>query len=427
MRRGVEIDWLTLGMYLLLVLVGWVNLYSTSAEEGEAIFSLSSFHGREAVFILGSIVIGIVILLLDVKFIDFLSYFIYGAAIVLLMATLVLSKSTGGATSWINLGVFKLQPTEFAKVATLLALSKWISRFNFSMDRFMEVAIAAGMVVLPMLLVLLQNDAGSALVFISLIFVFFREGLHPLVLVALIIEAVIGVVAIIFDHVAFYWLMEIGVFVILIGLTWFLVFRRKFLVPHILALVILVGSVGAAKLVLELELLKPHHVARILVLTSSEEKIKKDDNLRAVNYHLQQTKVAIGSGGMTGKGYRNATHSGGDFVPEEHTDYIFCVWAEEHGFVGSAALIIFYFLFLLRILYLAENAKTKNARVFGYGVVSILFFHLLINLAMTIGLFPTIGIPLPFMSYGGSSMISFSTMIFIMINHYHYRANILSS
>ena len=256
---------------------------------------------------------------------------------------------------------------------------------------------------------------------------FFREGLHPLVVLGLFIEALIGVIAIIFDHIPFYWLLEIGVFILLIGLSFVLVFRRKFIVPHIIALLILFCSIGGAKLVLELELLKPHHVARILVLTSGEEKIKKDSNLRAVNYHLQQTKVAIGSGGISGKGYRNATHSGGDFVPEEHTDYIFCVWAEEHGFVGSTALIIFYFLFLLRILYLAENSKTKSARIFGYGVVSILFFHLMINLAMTIGLFPTIGIPLPFMSYGGSSMISFSTMIFIIINHYHYRSNILST
>lgn len=427
MRRGLEIDWLTLLMYLLIVSLGWINLYSTSGEEGSAILTLNSYHGREAIFIIASVVIGIIILLLDVKFIDFLSYFIYGAAIVLLLATLVLSKSTGGATSWINLGVFKLQPTEFAKVATLLALSKWISRFNFSMDRLMEVLIPVGIVVLPMLLVLLQNDAGSALVFCSLIFVLFREGLHPLFLLALFLEVVIGVIAIIFDHVPFYWLIEIVVFAILIALSWFFVFKRKFLVPHFIAIGILVFSIGAAKVVLQLEILKPHHVARIQVLTSNEEKIRKDDNLRAVNYHLQQTKVAIGSGGMTGKGYRNATHSGGDFVPEEHTDYIFCVWAEEHGFVGSAALIILFFLFLLRILYLAENSKTKNGRVFGYGVVSIFFFHLMINLAMTIGLFPTIGIPLPFMSYGGSSMISFSTMIFIMLNHYHYRANILSS
>ena len=426
MRRGVEIDWLTLLMYLLIVSVGWLNLYSTSAEDGGALLALDSFHGREAIFIIASIVIGIIILLLDVKFIDFLSYIIYGVAIVLLLATLVLSKSTGGATAWINLGVFKLQPTEFAKVATLLALSKWISRFNFSMDRFMEVLIPVGIVLLPMLLVLLQNDAGSALVFCSLIFVFFREGLHPLFLVALLLEVVIGVIAIVFDHVPLYWLAEIIIFLALITLSWFFIFKRKFLVPHIIAIGILAFSIGGAKIVLQLDLLKPHHVARILVLTSGEEKIKKDDNLRAVNYHLQQTKVAIGSGGMTGKGYQNATHSGGDFVPEEHTDYIFCVWAEEHGFIGSTALIIFYFLFLLRLLYLAENSKTKNGRVFGYGVVSILFFHLMINLAMTIGLFPTIGIPLPFMSYGGSSMISFSTMIFILVNHFHYRANILS-
>lgn len=424
MVRESKIDWLTILLYLAIVVLAWVNLYSTSKEDDASIINFATFHGKQAIWILGSIGMGILILLLDTKFLELTSYVFYGVTIALLIVVLFIGKAEGaavsGAQSWIPLGGFKLQPTEFAKIATLMALAKYMSRYNFNLYKRFDLSVALGIVFLPMMLVVLQNDAGSGLVFFSLIFVFYREGMSPLVLIVLFITGIVGSISIIWGtFMVTKILLTIGVFM-LIGLSFFFLAKRKYLSLHIAALLFLVMISWVPNYVV-----KPHHTARMRVLVASQEKINADDDLEAVYYNLRGSLVAIGSGSIWGKGFGNGTHTRGDFVPEEHTDFIHCVVGEEHGFAGSTLLIILFLLLIGRVFYLAENSKTTYARVLGYGIGSILFFHMFINIGMTIGLLPTVGIPLPFFSYGGSSMIAFSLMLFILMNHFSYRRNVL--
>ncbi len=451
--RESKIDWITIGLYLLVVLVGWLNLYSTSKEEATTIINFSSFHGKEAVFILASLGLGTLIMFLDTKFLEFLSYIFYGLCIFLLLAVLAVA-SVNGANSWFEIGGVKIQPTEFAKVATLMALAKYMSRFNFSLNNRNDLLWAVGIVALPILLVLAQNDAGSALVFMGLIIVFYREGLHPLVLVGGLLLVAVTAVSLLFSTTANlpYYILP---FVILALVGSFIgIFRYRFLALHLVTLVFLIAiPFGVTKVV------KPYQSARFRVLVApdpkavdpEEEKARKEAfarmtpeqkaerieelkvinegkrELKKVRYNYIHSLVAVGSGGVWGKGFGNSTHTRGDFVPEEHTDYIHCVFSEEHGFVGSTLLLILFFAFIARIYYISENAKSDYARVYGYGVGAILMVHVIVNIGMSIGVVPTIGIPLPFFSYGGSSMLSFSIMVFILINNYSYRTNVLAS
>lgn len=419
MIRESKVDWLTILMYLVIVVMGWANLYSTGMEEDPSIINLGTFHGKQAIWILGSIGFGILILLLDTKFLEITSYFFYGLTILALVAVLFM-KSVSGASSWFAVGGFKLQPTEFAKIATIMALSKYMSRYNFNLYRGWDLMVAAGIVLLPAGLVILQNDAGSALVFFALIFVFYREGMSPLILVILFLSALFGVVSIIWGTMLGVKIALSVVALLIVGFSFQFLAKGKLLRLHLIAVAYLLIIAWLPNYVV-----KPHHTARLRVLVASEEEIKNDKDLDAVYYNLRGSLVAIGSGGFFGKGFGNATHTRGDFVPEEHTDYIHCVIGEEHGFLGSGFMIVFMMLFIARIIYLAENSKTMYARVLGYGIASVIFFHMFINVGMTLGLMPTVGIPLPFFSYGGSSVITFSMMIFIMMNHYSYRRNIL--
>jgi len=381
---------------------------------------LTTHHGRQGLFILFSLAMGGFILYLDTKFLEFVSYIAYGVSLLLLAAVFTVT-AVKGAASWFEFGGFKFQPTEFAKVATIMAMSKFMSRYNFSLRNNADLLTGIAIGVVPMLMVLLQNDAGSALVFLGLIFVFYREGLHPFVLIGGGLVGINGVLAVMFsDHADFkYYLM--GFFILLGILSFIFVFRMRFVVLHIIAIALMCGLPLVAGSVL-----KPHQSARLRVLAASDEKINSDAELNKTYYNLRHSMVAIGSGGVLGKGFGKSTHTRGDFVPEEQTDYIFCVVSEEHGFVGSSLVIIMLFLLLWRLIYMAERAKSKYALVLGYGAASVIFMHVFINIGMTIGLLPTVGIPLPFFSYGGSSTISFVMMMFIMQNHYSYRTNLLS-
>jgi rod shape determining protein RodA len=444
MVRDSKIDWITITLLLVIILIGWFNLYSISRTDDPYIFAFKTYHGKEALFLLASFAVGVLILFLDTKFVEFVSYIAYGAAIFALLAVFVFSKVTNGASSWFEVGGIKIQPTEFAKVATLMALAKFMSRYNFNLKNRNDVLTMLGIVFLPMALVLLQNDAGSALVFMALVLVFFREGIHPLIMIGGLLLTAVGAISLLFST-SKYLPIYIGIPILLIFVfSWIYLFRRRFALLHLL---------GCAFLILipftVTKVVKPYQSARFRVLVASEKDMKKGkesdlvdgtdaENERAkqqkkdaheldkVYYNYIQSLVAVGSGKVWGKGFGGSTHTRGDFVPEEQTDYIHSVFSEEHGFVGSTVLIILFFLLVARIIHLAENSKTAYARVFGYGVAVIFMIHITINIGMSIGVVPTIGIPLPFFSYGGSSVLSFTTMMFILMNHYSYRTNILT-
>lgn len=421
MRREQKIDWVTLGLYFLIIMLGWLNLFFTPTDSDAGFFSLKHDHTKQLLFIAAALFIGWGIMLVDTKFLEVISYVFYGFSIVVLVAVIFVARIKGGAASWFEIGSFKIQPTELAKLSTCLALARYMSRYNFSLKRRSDLAIAIGIVALPALLVLAQNDPGSFLTFACFTMVFYREGFNPLVILAVVFTGLVAVAAILMLKVNYASVILISVLGVSALLSWWYIFRRRFLGAHLGALVffsLVVVSIGT--------LVKPHHTRRIRVLVASKEELKADTVMyRKEYFNLRTSLVAIGSGGLAGKGFGNATHTKGNHVPEENTDYIFCVWSEEHGFTGNEFLFILYFLLLYRIHQMAENAKTDYARVFGYGVFSFFFFHIMINVGMTIGLLPAVGIPLPFFSYGGSSMLSFSMMIFILINHYSYRVNIL--
>lgn len=419
--RESKIDWITTGLYLVIVILGWLNLYSTSQSDNPSFINFDSYHGKEAIFLIASCAIGVFVLFMDAKFLEFVSYIFYGLTILALVAVLFVSK-VSGAASWFELGGVKIQPTEFAKVATLMALAKFMSRYNFSLKNRGDLLTVLGIVLLPMILVLGQNDAGSALVFCGLVLMFYREGLHPLVLLYLLLLVATGFISLVFSTEK--WLpLYLAVPLSLLHFGAFLfIFRRRFWVLHFLSLAFLIlVPLTVTKVV------KDYQSARFRMLVATDEDTKQDEALKKVSYNYIQSLVAVGSGKVWGKGFGKSTHTRGDFVPEEHTDYIHCVFAEEHGFVGSSVLLLLFFLLVLRVLYVAENSKTVYARVFGYGVASIFIVHVIVNIGMSIGVVPTIGIPLPFFSYGGSSVIAFSLMLFILMNHYSYRSNILST
>lgn len=407
-------------IYLVVSLLGWANLYSTTMADAPSIFSFESLAGKQLFFIAISFGLGLLILLLDTKFLEISSYFFYGLTIAALLGILLVAKMVSGANSWFEFGGFKLQPTEFAKVATVMALARWVSRFNFNLYRGWDLLVSAGIVLLPMSLVLAQNDAGSALVFLSLIFVFYREGMPQIVLWILGLFALNGAISIIFAQSL---LLKIGlssIVIILAIISILFLVRQRLIGIHAILVGMMLLVIWVPNFVA-----KPHHTARMRVLVASPQEIEADPDLDAVYYNLRMSLVAIGSGGLTGKGYGNATHTRGDFVPEEHSDYIHCVIGEEHGFLGSAAMLLLFLLVVGRLFFLGENSKSIYARVLGYGFGSIIFFHVFINVGMTIGLLPTVGIPLPFFSYGGSSSLAFGMMMFVMMNHYSYRRNIL--
>ncbi len=432
MRKKVNIDWITVLVYIALVVFGWMNIYSTSAKDEAgglmSMFDLNTYHGKQFIFIAITWLICGFVLMLDTKFVEVTSYIFYGITIALMIVAVFFAKETKGASAWFQVGGFGGQPTEFAKVGTLMALAKFMSRYNFSMKNSRDMLIVAGISLLPMLLALLQNDAGSAITFFAPILMLYREGLHPLFLVFLFVSGFVAVISIILTNIPY--ISAILVFIYFgIGVISLYLLRWRFLNFHIVLFVYFsIISLFAN------HVLKDYQKLRIRVLVVSEETLNKEMEEKYgrkargnqdVGYQLRQSMVAIGSGGVWGKGYGNATHTKGDFVPEEHTDYIFCVVGEEHGWMGSTFLLIAYLFLLWRMTWLAENSKSRYGRIYGYGAASILFIHFVINVGMTIGMVPTIGIPLPYFSYGGSAILSFSLMLFVLVNLHSYRVNIL--
>ena len=453
-----NIDWFSILLYLLLVLIGWINIYAAVYDENHSsILDISQKYGKQLIWIGAAFVLAFLVLLTDSKFFTTFSMVIYGIMIFLLIAVLFLGTETKGARSWFEVGDFRIQPAEFAKFATNLAIAYVMSRHNFKVMRFSSLLTIGLILALPAGLIILQNDTGSALVYSSFILVLFREGLHGSILLLCFVAAAIFIMALLYTPftvllviiggtlIAFYYyrhdIRELFQIILFIGcgfglfvlIKW--IFNLSISDYYMLLIVYVITSITAIYPIYKRKMknmitllliswlcvgaapsvnyafnhLQPHQQDRINELLG----IKVDP--KGTGYNVTQSKIAIGSGGLLGKGFLQGTQTKLNFVPEQSTDFIFCTVGEEWGFIGSTFVIVLLAVFILRIIKLAERQRSSFSRIYGYGVASILFFHVAVNIGMTIGMAPVIGIPLPFFSYGGSSLWSFTILIFIFL------------
>ena len=465
-----SLDWWTIGIYLALLTFGWVSVCGASYTYGDTdIFSLDTRSGMQIVWIGTSVCLGFVLLTLDDHFYDTFAYVIYGALLLLLFATIFNPHEIKGSRSWLVLGPLRLQPAEFAKFATALAVAKLMSTYGFTMSNWKHFASACMVVVLPMLFIVAQKETGSALVYLSFFLMFYREGMPGSILftgVAMVVYFVVGVrfeqvplwdtptslgvfivllliqvftAGLVRSYVSergqttrvlalsllvtvlsllfskFVWAFDVTIvqLVLTVGLVCWLLYRwlSVRLNNYLYAALFAVGSVlffYSVDYVLN-DVMEPHQRVRINVLLGLEE------DLAGAGYNVHQSEIAIGSGGLKGKGFLNGTQTKLKFVPEQDTDFIFCTVGEEEGFVGSAAVLLLFLALILRLIKLAERQPFKFGRIYGYCVLSIFLFHLFINVGMVLSLAPVIGIPLPFFSYGGSSLWGFTFLLFIFL------------
>jgi rod shape determining protein RodA len=400
-----DIDWKLVVLYLLLVIMGWINIYAAVYnEDHSSIFDLSQSYGRQMIWIITSLFLGLVVLLTDARFFSTFAYLIYGLTILLLLAVLAFGTEISGSKSWFQIGNFAIQPAEFGKFATNLALARFFSGQHINVKAFRTRFIPLAIIGLPALLILLQNDTGSALVYSAFILVLYRMGLSGNFLLA----GVMFIIMALSTLMVGYLYVAIAL-LILAGLLFFFIKRNRRNIINLVALLMLgIGFVFSVNYAVD-NFLGAHQKTRINVL------LGKELDLRGAGYNVNQSKIAIGSGGFSGKGFLNGTQTKYNFVPEQSTDFIFCTVGEEWGFLGSMVVIVLFILLLTRIVIVAERQRSDFSRIYGYGVAAILFFHFVINIGMTIGLVPVIGIPLPFFSYGGSSLWSFTILLFIFI------------
>lgn len=410
-----NIDWILVFMYLLMVIMGWFNIYAAVYnEEYKSIFDTTQSYGMQLVWIISSLFIAFVILVIDGEAFPRLAWIIYGAFILLLIAVIFVGAEVKGSKSWIGVGSFRVQPAEFAKFATNLAIAKYLSNINIKIDNLNTKLVAAALFAVPALIIILQNETGSALVYGSFILVLFREGLSGNFLILGLMMVVLFVLALLVDET----ILSIILAIVAAGSLFFI--RRK--TRNILAVAgILVAALSFVYSVdyAFVNILEPHQKKRINVL------LGKEVDPKGAGYNVNQSMIAIGSGGVLGKGFLKGTQTKFNYVPEQSTDFIFCTVGEEWGFVGSVVVIGLFVILLLRIIYLAERQRSAFSRIYGYGLASIIFIHLAINIGMTIGLAPVVGIPLPFFSYGGSSLWSFTILTFIFVRLDAYRFQIL--
>lgn len=400
-----NLDWPTVLIWLVLMLMGWVNIFAAVYDVAHpSIFDLSISSGKQLLWIGTSLVLATFVLAIDYKFYDNAAYIIYLFVLTLLVLVLVAGKEVNGNKSWLGYGGFGIQPSEIAKMATALALGRFLSDPSIRLDNLKEIMQAGVIIGIPMIMILGQNDTGSALVFTSFVIVLYREGLTGLIPMLGIYVVALFVLTLIVPQT--YLLIGFAVIALVL---WFLGGRSLRLAGYmVIGLMLTVGVVSGVGFFVN-DVLQPHQQARIRALINPEA-----DPLGA-GWNVTQSKIAIGSGGFLGKGFLEGTQTKFDFVPEQSTDFIFCTIGEEHGWIGALVVIGLFVTLLFRILDIAERQKTRFGRVYGYGVAGILFFHLMVNVGMTIGLFPVIGIPLPFFSYGGSSLWSFTVLLFILL------------
>jgi rod shape determining protein RodA len=410
-----NIDWILVSLYLILVIMGWFNIYAAVYnEEYKSIFDTSQSYGMQLVWIGTSLMIAFVILVIDGEFFPKFAWVLYAAFILLLIVVIFAGKEVKGSKSWIELGAFRIQPAEFAKFATNLALAKYLSNINIKFEKLNTKLIAAAIFAVPALIIIAQNETGSALVYGSFILVLYREGLSGNILIMGVAMVILFIAALLMDEMVLVTIMGI----IAAGSFFFVRFKmRNLLIVSgiLLASVAFVHSVDYTFT----NILEPHQKKRINVL------LGKEVDPKGAGYNVNQSMIAIGSGGVLGKGYLNGTQTKYNYVPEQSTDFIFCTVGEEWGFLGSVTVMGLFIFLLLRLIYLAERQRSTFSRIYGYGLASIIFIHLAINIGMTIGLAPVVGIPLPFFSYGGSSLWSFTVLTFIFVRLDAYRFEIL--
>ena len=408
-----RIDWLTILLMCSLMLFGWVNIYSTTVtEDFTSVFDYQTYYGKQLVFIIISLLVVFPVLIIESSFFERFSSIIYLIAIVLLAGLFVFGKEISGATSWYGLGFFNLQPSEFAKMATALALAKYLSDIQTDIRVRKYQIYAILIILLPALLVLPQPDPGSALVYLSLFFVLFREGLPLYYLFLAFILVILFVTTLMFGTI---WVaIGLGIFISL----FFLLKKPTLVIPTgpLLGFIVVAMTISLSVDFIYSEVFEQRHRDRFDLWLRLEKDPSKLEKIRkSIGYNTYQAEKAIESGGFNGKGFMEGTRTKGKFVPEQHTDYIFSSVGEEWGFIGTAGVIMLFSLLLLRLVFIAERQRREFNRMYGYGVVSILLIHYGINIGMVLGLLPTIGIPLPFFSYGGSSQLFFSLLIFIML------------
>ena len=462
-----NIDWWTILIYIALLSFGWISVCGASYSYGETdIFSLDTRSGMQIIWIVTSIMLGFVIVMLDDRFYDTFAFIIYGLLLLLLFATIFNPHSIKGSRSWLVLGPLRIQPAEFAKFATALALSKLRSTYGYNINQWKNFAATLAIILLPMLFIVLQRETGSALVYLAFFLMFYREGMPGSILftgVAMVVYFVVGIrfaevymggtptsvgkfsvlLLVQLFSIGMVWVysnsrialqmlfycvvvtllslflllipvdivyVQMALTVVLIGYLlwlWLSTRVRSYLFIALFAL----GSVAffyGADFIMQ-NVMEPHQRSRINVL------LGLDEDLRGAGYNVHQSEIAIGSGGLQGKGFLNGTQTKLKFVPEQDTDFIFCTVGEEEGFVGSAGVLLLFLILILRLIYLSERQPYHFSRVYGYCVLSIFLFHVFINVGMVLGLTPVIGIPLPFFSYGGSSLWGFTFLLFIFL------------
>jgi rod shape determining protein RodA len=462
-KRSVNIwqgiDKITVVLFLIMLVMGWLNIYAAVYnEEHTAILDLSQRYGKQFIWIVATIVVAIFVVIIDNRFYFFFGYFIYGGLILMLAMVLVLGKEINGAKSWFEFGPLSLQPSEFAKAGAALALARYLNSRGQELTRMKILIPALAIILLPAMLIALQPDMGSVVVYFSFFIVLFREGLSPYLFISGVLMIVLFFVSLLFNNLY----VTLILIAIAFLLTWFATRNYKVCFVGIAILVLITGSIyltdhyilkslgnevvimaglllsgipfalyiyrqkSAAVLVMYLflvgsiffinsvdyafnNLLPAHHKERVGILLDLES------DTRGAGYNVNQSIISIGSGGFVGKGYLQGTQTKFKFVPEQSTDFIFCTVGEEWGFLGSVVVIGLYVFLLLRLIFLAERQRSSFSRIYGYGVVSILLTHFFINIGMALGLVPVIGIPLPFFSYGGSSLWGFTILLFIFL------------
>ena len=402
-------------LYAVILLFGWLNIYAACYDDAHtAIFDLSTNHGRQILWIGVSAIVALVITLIDPHIFSSTAYLIYIFVIGLLVITLFIGTATNGGLSWIKIGSFKFQASEFSKFATALALAKYMSTLDLDYNQIRTKIIAWTIILIPVAIILLQHDAGSALVFASFLLPLYREGMSAKILVTGLVAVILFILALLINNY-----ILIGIFAA-IALFYLFVWLNKRTRKHYIwvASIFIAASLFTLSVDFAFEnVLKPHQRDRIYVL------LGKTVDTKGTGYNVYQSKLAIGSGGVIGKGFLNGTITKADFVPEQETDFIFCTVGEEWGFIGSSVIILAYIALLFRLVRLAERQYSRFSRFYGYSVASILFLHIFINIGMVLGLLPVIGIPLPFFSYGGSSLMAFTILLFIFLRQDQERTN----
>ncbi|WP_424962736.1 rod shape-determining protein RodA [Ekhidna sp.] len=411
-----KIDWISVLLFGVLALAGWLNIYAAEYDPdiNQSIFDFGTSAGRQLVWIMASIVIAFGLFFFDYKFFDSFALVIYGVFMVLLLLILVGGKEVAGSKSWVGIGGFGLQPSEFAKFATAFALAKYLDHPTRKLENLNTMGISFAIILLPMALIVLQGDTGTALVFTALVIPMFREGMPPQLLIIGVSVFAVFILTLLVSQTVL--LAGIAIVTLLaLGLN---ARNPKRLLYIVASAVMVTLAVRSVDFILT-EVLKPHQQKRVLSL------INPNIDPLGAGWNVTQSKIAIGSGGFAGKGFLEGTQTKFDFVPEQTTDFIFCTIGEEQGWIGSILLLCVFTALLLRLAFLAERQKSTFSRVFGYSVIGIIFFHFTVNIAMTIGLFPVIGIPLPFFSYGGSSLWAFTILLFSFLKLDAHRMQVL--